>query len=331
MSPTAIADADRTLSASFVKLPLGFFRTEHAPSLDLYWQPEDRSRPKLLASSGLGITRDDVLGLQGRGYSSLLVLKSDFDAVTSSLLESLEEIVAEEAMPGEERFAMLQMVVGLEVEKTFHASKCDRFIRLANRVGTQIAQLATREQTTPQLLFKLAQHDTTTFVHTTNVSAYAVMLARALGIGNEKHQEEIAVGAMLHDIGKRCVPKELLTKPGSLTPEERDQIYLHPLRGYEELCDREDLSFGQLMMVYQHHEWVNGDGYPASVLADDIHPWAKLLAVVDVFDALTARRPYRDGIPVDDALCILIDGASKQFDVEAVDCWIKLFHQLSRK
>ena len=181
-------------------------------------------------------------------------------------------------------------------------------------------------QIDPHLLFDLAHHDTRTFVHVTNVAAYAVLLAQALGIDDPQELQQIAVGALLHDVGKRNLPQELLNKKGRLTERERDQIRLHPLRGYEEMCERDDLSFGQLMMIYQHHEWVDGSGYPVAIPADEIHPWAKMLAVVDVFDALTVQRPYRDPLPANEALNILADGVNKQFDGEAVNCWITLFH-----
>ena len=151
---------------------------------------------------------------------------------------------------------------GLEVQKAFRAVRCDRFVGVAHRVGAQIAELVSNVQMAPHLLFELAKHDTSTFVHVTNVAAYAVLLAQALGIRSSKELQQIAVGAMLHDIGKRNLPPELLNKPGRLTDREHDQMLLHPLRGFEELCKRKDLSHGQLMMVYQHHEWVDGSGYP---------------------------------------------------------------------
>ncbi|HEX5422546.1 MAG TPA: HD domain-containing phosphohydrolase, partial [Candidatus Acidoferrales bacterium] len=118
------------------------------------------------------------------------------------------------------------------------------------------------------------------------------------------------------------IPAKILTKPGRLDPEEREIIETHPLRGYEELCQRAELEFGQLMMVYQHHERVDGTGYPVRVLKDEIHPWAKLLAVVDVFDAMTARRPYRRPATPESVLDYQRQHADTHFDREVVECWI---------
>jgi HD-GYP domain-containing protein (c-di-GMP phosphodiesterase class II) len=127
---------------------------------------------------------------------------------------------------------------------------------------------------------------------------------------------------MLHDIGKRFIPASILTKPARLDPAERAIVELHPIRGYEELQHRPDLSFGQLMMVYQHHERIDGTGYPVGIQGDEIHPWAKLAAVVDVFDAMTGNRPYRRPASVKFALNYIHQNLGTHFDSEAGQCWI---------
>ena len=141
----------------------------------------------------------------------------------------------------------------------------------------------------PSELFRLARHDFTAFTHVTNVAGYCVILAQHLGINTQEELRKIATAAMLHDIGKRNVPARILTKTGELTADERCTLESHTTRGYIELCQNRDFDFGQLMMVYQHHENVDGTGYPVRVLKDEIHPWARMLAVVDVFDSMTAR------------------------------------------
>jgi HD-GYP domain-containing protein (c-di-GMP phosphodiesterase class II) len=179
----------------------------------------------------------------------------------------------------------------------------------------------------PHELFRIARHDFHTFAHVTNVACYSVLLADKLGIHDATELKQIATGAMLHDMGKRAVPKSVLVKAGRLTPDERELVQSHTQRGYEELCGRPDMVFGQLMMVYQHHEHVDGKGYPVRVLADEIHPWARLLAVVDVFDALTGKRPYRRAISPQAALDHLRAKAGLQFDREVVECWTAAMQQ----
>lgn len=314
----------------FVKLPLSFFRTAAAPQVDLYCLPEGCSQPTLFACRSLGITESQLAELEDRGQLALFVRNGDLYDTPETLLESLEKIVADDSFPADQRYQVLQAAIAMEVERSFRLTDCRRFLALAEQVGTQLTELVSHGAVAPHELFAIAEHDTTTFVHLTNVAAYAAMLAEALGISKPQERRQIAIGAMLHDFGKRTIPNKLLTKPGKLNADEREIVEDHPWLGYVELCSRDDLTHGQLMMVYQHHEWLNGGGYPVGILGDEIHPWAKLVAVVDVFDALTAKRPYRSGMNPDDALNVLSDGADKQFETEIVQCWISLFRRRHR-
>jgi HD-GYP domain-containing protein (c-di-GMP phosphodiesterase class II) len=112
-----------------------------------------------------------------------------------------------------------------------------------------------------------------------------------------------------------------LKKSSLLSPQERIIVAEHPRLGFEELCQASDLNRDQLLMVYHHHERIDGTGYPVGLVGDEIAWTAKLCAVVDVFDALTGRRPYRQRITTNQALEFLDRGAATQFDEEYVRCW----------
>ncbi len=320
VQPQETASAD-----GYVRLPLAFFCSPHRPRLNIYQRVSVESKPVLLASRNSGLSDSQVVDLQKRGQKSALVLRSEMEAVSEEMLESLECIVADDSIPAEGRFLVLQSVIGLEITRTLRSKDSSRFVAVSQDVGGMIANLVTRQHVSPQKLFDVAAHDTATFVHITNVAAYAVLLAEQLGISDKHERQQIAVGAMLHDIGKRSIPKSILQKVGKLDAAEREVIESHPKLGYVELCKDPNISHGQLMMVYQHHEWINGGGYPVGVLADEIHPWAKLLAVVDVFDALTANRPYRESIGRLEAIEILATGTGTQFDTQVLKCWISIF------
>jgi HD-GYP domain-containing protein (c-di-GMP phosphodiesterase class II) len=133
---------------------------------------------------------------------------------------------------------------------------------------------------------------------------------------------ELAAGALLHDIGKRHIPPHVLNKPGKLSDDEWELVREHPTSGFRELVARDDLTWPQLMMVYQHHERLDGSGYPAGIHGDEMHPWARYCAVVDVFDALTCQRPYRRAVPVPEVCDYLTKHAGVWFDAEAVACWV---------
>ncbi len=112
-------------------------------------------------------------------------------------------------------------------------------------------------------------------------------------MGRNYHEiEETILGALLHDIGKALIPLKVLNKPGSLTDEEMHLVRFHSLRGYKFLKQYGDFSQSVLLCALQHHERIDGSGYPMAVKGDKIHPYAKLIAIADVFDAMTSLRSY---------------------------------------
>jgi HD-GYP domain-containing protein (c-di-GMP phosphodiesterase class II) len=153
------------------------------------------------------------------------------------------------------------------------------------------------------------------------VAYYSVMLAENLGITNREELNRIATGGLLHDLGKLEIPEAILTKDSGLTDQEFAIIKRHPTVGFRKLCQRTDLQFGQLMMVYQHHERLDGRGYPVGVGGDEIHEWARICAVVDVFEALTSNRPYRAGMTSQAAFQIMDRSSPTGFDASIYQCW----------
>jgi len=114
-----------------------------------------------------------------------------------------------------------------------------------------------------------------------------------LWLGRPFHEiEEIIWGGLLHDVGKALIPLKVLNKPGSLTAEETDLMRFHPIRGYNFLKENREVPGSVLFCALQHHERLDGSGYPLAALKDKIHPYAKIIAVADVFDAMISARNY---------------------------------------
>ncbi len=306
----------------FVPVQLRTLRTTAANAADLFVQYESQCEPMLYSRAGSSPDEEQFAELEAAGVEYLYVRNDDFYRFSSDLMESLASLLQQDSLPKTDKFAALQLAVAVEIEQTLRLVDCSKFRSLAEKIGHELVGLLGDADVLPRELFRIARHDFNTFTHVTNVASYSVILAQRLGFTNDKELRQIASAAVLHDVGKRFIPASILTKPGRLDPEEREIIETHPLRGYEELCQRSELDFGQLMMVYQHHERVDGTGYPVRVLDDEIHPWAKLLAVVDVFDAMTARRPYRRPAAPEQVLDYQRQQAGTHFDREVVECWI---------
>ncbi len=163
-------------------------------------------------------------------------------------------------------------------------------------------------------------NDSYTHQHNNLVADYALSLAKAIGF-EDTHAVEVA--GKLHDIGKIAIPYHILNKPGRLTNEEYEIIKKHPEEGYKII---KDTDFNQKIKdgIRYHHEWYNGTGYPLQLKGDAIPLIAQIIAIADVFDALTSDRPYRDGMSKEEAIEILLEGRGTQFNPELVQVFITL-------
>jgi HD-GYP domain-containing protein (c-di-GMP phosphodiesterase class II) len=265
--------------------------------------------------------RDVISTLRETGVDHFYVRTEEFHHFSAHLLETINEPSQHESLPAAERYAVLQHAMAVEIEKASQLVDCEAYVRVAEKLSRELTLLLTDNDVVPSDIYRLARHDFNTFTHVTNVASYAIILANCLGLGDRDDLERIAKAAILHDLGKRFIPANILTKPARLDPDERALIETHPQRGYEELCARDDFSFEELMIVYQHHERFDGAGYPVGLQGDEIHPWARMLAIVDVFDAKTGVRPYRRAATRQQTLDYICRNAGTHFDPEMAPCW----------
>ncbi|WP_425807137.1 HD-GYP domain-containing protein [Desulfitobacterium sp. Sab5] len=166
-------------------------------------------------------------------------------------------------------------------------------------------------------------YDQETLIHSANVSLLTILIAREMGYQG-KNLEEVALGALLHDLGKLEVPKSILNKPGKLTEDEYEVIKKHPQYGME-LIKPFCLSKMIQQPIIQHHERWNGKGYPHGLKKEEIHPNAQIVAVADVLAALIEDRSYRQGMGVMGAMEIIAAGKAKEFSPIIVDQLLKVF------
>ena len=181
-----------------------------------------------------------------------------------------------------------------------------------------------------QVIFTLARaveaKDSYTAGHIERVSDLAVAIGRMLGVG-DNDCSVLHRGGVLHDIGKIGVPDSILNKPGTLTPEEFEEIRKHPNVG-EEICKSLKTLQPVLDMIRHHHERLDGSGYPDGLMGDQISLPARIMAVCDIYDALTSTRSYRTAMPIAKAFEILDAGvADGYWDEPVVRCLKNVIHE----
>ena len=169
--------------------------------------------------------------------------------------------------------------------------------------------------------------DQITHGHIRRVERYAVGLAREVGVHDESLIKAIEAAALLHDMGKLAVPEYILNKPGRLTPAEFDRMKVHASVGAD-ILSAIDFPYPVVPIVRHHHECWDGSGYPDGIKGTDIPIGARILAVVDCFDALTSDRPYRQKLSDAAALHILRERKGTMYDPLVVHTFERVYQAL---
>ncbi|WLR50471.1 HD-GYP domain-containing protein [Bacillus tianshenii] len=172
------------------------------------------------------------------------------------------------------------------------------------------------------LLTDVYAHDNYIFAHSLNVTIYSLALASRLNL-TPRQLKEIGLGAMLHDVGKMQIDLEVLSKPGRLDDHEFEEMKKHSEYGFEILRRISTVPLVAAHCAYQHHERIDGSGYPRGLKGDEIHLYSRIIGIADVFDAVTTNRVYRKAMLPHEGLEILYAGAGTQFEYEFVEAFRK--------
>jgi HD-GYP domain-containing protein (c-di-GMP phosphodiesterase class II) len=199
-------------------------------------------------------------------------------------------------------------------------------IKAAKEGIADIVDFIVREDATSGHLVRITSHDCNTYVHSVNVGVLSILLAKALMKGSSAHNlQEMGAGFFLHDIGKVRVDTAILNKRGLLTEEEKKVIREHPRHGYDILEETDQMTNECRIIVMQHHEMENGDGYPHGLKGNDIHQYGRICRLADVYDSLTSDRSYRRRLNTFDALRLMKEEMTGHFHRELFEKFVLLF------
>jgi len=211
------------------------------------------------------------------------------------------------------------------ITKPFEPAELLARVRSNLRLSSALARLENTQDVLVALASAVDAKDPLTEHHCGRVADRALVLARQAGLDQEA-VEAVGYGAVLHDVGKIGIAESVLSKPGKLTDEERTEMQRHPLIGAEIL---RPLRLGRIVgpIVRGHHERWDGRGYPDGLRGDAIPVGARIVAVVDAYDAMTHDRPYRTRLGEDEAREELTRSRGTQFDSELVDLFLRQLNE----
>ena len=223
-------------------------------------------------------------------------------------------------------FTSLAIVVPLLLISYFAFKSSLQRVEDANRHLQQMNRLYL--STIETLAMAVDATDQITHGHIRRVQTWAVGLANALGVSEPQQVKAIEAAALLHDVGKLAIPEHILNKPGRLTPAEFEKIKKHASIGAD-ILSAIDFPYPVVPIVRHHHEHWDGSGYPAGLSGSEIPIGARILSVVDCFDALTSDRPYRRALPDHEALDMLLAERGKSYDPLVVDTFARVYRDIA--
>ena len=263
---------------------------------------------RILLASGVVIKDAYIEKLRLKGVSELYIEDEISEGIT--VLDVVCENTRQDAK-----------LIVKDLMENYTLSKAMNTDKVKETVGKLIEELLSNADILISLS-DLKLVDDYTFGH--SVSVCILSLITGIGLGfNTIRLKDLGVGALLHDIGKLKIPSEILKKSTQLTVEEFEEIKKHTVYGFEILKDNNKISMVSAFIALGHHERYDGSGYPLQLKADNIHQCASIVAVADVYDALTSNVVYRQKMKPHEAAEYIISLSSHHFNKEVVDCFIK--------
>ncbi|MCC6660779.1 MAG: HD domain-containing protein [Phycisphaerales bacterium] len=288
--------------------------------MDLFLRNGPAGEPTLYRSAGIEFTPQDAARLAENEAEILYIPAQQHGVYRSMIGQRLARLITCPG-PAATRAREVRVSCAGLIEDLLASPGQAEAAQAVAEVGAQLARWASADAEGFSQLLDMSVHDFYTATHMVNVAAGCGLLLRAIRPNDRALLPLIVQGGLLHDVGKRGVPETILTKTGRLDPEEWQAIRRHPRIGFEELRAVSGLDPVVLEMARDHHERLDGHGYPNEVSGEKISFAARLCAVVDVYDALTSSRPYRKPLSPVAALGVMAEGVGTHFDPGILTAW----------
>lgn len=262
----------------------------------------------VLLSEGVVLTRKYIVRLASLGIAAVYIQSA-----------AVVDIEVPDVLCEKTRVQSLTAVRDI-LQKVHLAQELE--VEKVHGVAKQLVQELMQNRQALVHLNDIRTHDDYTFAHCMNVCILSIVVGMELGYSEHK-LNELAMGCLLHDVGKMLVAPETLNKQEPLTETERAVLKLHPEHGFELLRRQENMPLLAAHVAYQHHEKYDGTGYPRQLKGDEIHEMAKIAAVADVYDALTSDRAYRKALLPHEVYEMQMAASQTHFDPVVLDAFFR--------
>ena len=286
---------------------------------------------KILEEKGVDVVISDIMMPGMDGIELAKRIKEDYDAdvilITGFIEEYSYDSVIEIGVSDflEKPIGMHELMLRLRRVLRERAN-----IRERNRAEEELRDSLKKLRTAMEsivgaLVLAIEKKDPYTSGHQKRVATFASAIAKEMGLPQDQI-DGVRMAAMIHDIGKNAIPGQILSKPAKLTDLEMEMIKEHPQIGYD-IIKGIEFPWPVAQMVLQHHERIDGSGYPQGLLGDAIYLGAKILGVADVVEAMASHRPYRASLGLEKAMEEISKNSGILYDPDVVDAGLKLIRE----
>jgi HD-GYP domain-containing protein (c-di-GMP phosphodiesterase class II) len=297
-----------TTENKYFRIRLNTIRAEKVTSFDIYIMIDYKYILYLRAGDKLSDGKITMLSQRDTG-DSFFVRTEDRD---NYRLWVREEINSDFISPFDKAKILRESSMAL-MEDLFENPDVNTALNESRPIITDFINFMDNTPEAMSFMLSLSGHDFYTYNHSLDVSIYSLGLGRALAF-NSKDLEELGVGSLFHDIGKRNVSLDILCKKGGLNDAEWEQMRMHPQFGLVILNNHPNISDAVKASCFEHHESWAGNGYPQQLPGPEIHPFARIIAITDTYDAMTTQRSYNVPLKPFDAVTMMRDKLAGRYD-----------------
>jgi putative nucleotidyltransferase with HDIG domain len=291
MALTTPRDASAAIRQRFIAVQLDSLRVDKILDFDLYIFTGQEY--VLYRSKSLTFTEASRAKLLENKVEKIFILEGDRRAYQKYIEENLAEVLADPQIPEVKKAGILYDCSKNLIQDVFENPTYPENIRRSQDLAESTVGYILKGREAFLSLMRISSLDYYTYTHSVNVTSYAVALARQLGLVEFRTLVELGTGALLHDVGKSRISERILNKRSALNRAELDIVRKHPGWGVEMLRQTELLPRESYHPVYEHHERYDGSGYPLGRPGKEQHLFSRIVAICDVFDALTTERVYQ--------------------------------------
>jgi len=325
MAQAADDQANRSRSgAEFTAVPLTSLRVDSMTSFDIYFRPRLDQPFVLYAERNVQFTDAARQRLVDHNIDSVFIRADQLGAYRRYIEGNLPAIISDATIGMDQKSAFLYGSACGVVESLLEEAPSPDGVRRGKEVVRETVGFMLQDEKVFGCLLRAISTVYRIYSHSVNVVTYSVALAEHAGHRDPATLRELAMGALLHDIGKCKIDPAILDKPSGLSENEWEIMRQHPQIGYDMLATTDSVGEIALDIVLHHHENMRGDGYPDGLEPERLSPLVRIVTIADCFDALTTDRPFQEAMTSFDALSLMGEQIAVALDRDSFRDFVSL-------